>query len=120
MSVFSKIPEADWIADNDLAFAVYPIEEITDGHTLVITRRVTPNWLTATQAERDAVMELVTAIMNVHLSSDRSVRGFNVGFNVGAVAGQTVNHLHVHVVPRRLDEQPERNDDGFMPLLAKY
>lgn len=99
MSVFLEIPESAWVASNAHAFAVRDRYPVSDGHTLVITRRVVADWFSATAAEREAVVQLVDEVKR-QLDGELGPDGYNVGFNAGAAAGQTVPHLHVHVIPR--------------------
>lgn len=98
-SPFSAIPESDWTASNQLAFAFRDQYAVTEGHTLVVPRREVATWFDATEAEQHAIMALV-AVVKAQLESELSPDGYNVGFNAGAAAGQTVFHLHVHVIPR--------------------
>ncbi|HEY8465647.1 MAG TPA: HIT family protein [Solirubrobacterales bacterium] len=98
-SPFLEIPSDRWLASNELAFAIYDKFPVTPGHALVITRRVVADWEAATPDERRAVMSLVDDVMGI-LRREHSPDGINVGFNVGSAAGQTVPHLHVHVIPR--------------------
>ncbi|NRA30587.1 MAG: DEAD/DEAH box helicase family protein, partial [Parvularculaceae bacterium] len=99
MSVFSKLPRSVWVASNALAFAIRDQYPVTEGHTLIITKRVVATWFDATLDEQHAVMALVEEV-KADLDQDLSPDGYNVGFNAGAEAGQTVPHLHVHVIPR--------------------
>jgi len=72
---------------------------VAPGHALLITRRHIPTWFEATAAEQAAMLEAIpiarTAIGKVHRAD-----GFNIGINIGEAAGQTVMHVHVHVIPR--------------------
>jgi superfamily II DNA or RNA helicase/diadenosine tetraphosphate (Ap4A) HIT family hydrolase/HKD family nuclease/SOS-response transcriptional repressor LexA len=100
-SPFLKIPEAEWVCANDLCFAIFDSYPVSPGHVLVITRRVVPTFFECTVAEQGALMELVgevKALLDDRL--DPKPDGYNVGFNAGAAAGQTVPHVHVHVIPR--------------------
>lgn len=99
LSVFREIPEASWVAANDLAFAFRDRFPVSRGHTLVVTRRVTPDWFSASADERTAILALVEAVKK-QLDEEFHPDGYNVGFNAGEAAGQTVMHLHVHVIPR--------------------
>lgn len=99
MSVFSCLPEDTWVCSNALAFAFRDPHPVSPGHTLVVTRRVTPDWFSATPEERAAVLELVEEVKR-QLDEELHPDGYNVGFNAGEAAGQTVMHLHVHVIPR--------------------
>ena len=106
MSVFLEVPLSTWVASNAHAFAFRDRYPVSPGHTLIVTRRVIPDWFAATQEERLAVLSLVD---EVKTTIDREHRpdGYNVGFNAGSVAGQTVMHLHVHVIPRYQDDMDD-------------
>ncbi|MEX0687146.1 MAG: DEAD/DEAH box helicase family protein, partial [Pirellulales bacterium] len=107
-SPFSAIPEAEWFCANSLCFAIYDRFPVSPGHVLVITRRVVPTYFDCTAAEQAAVMELVGEVKR--LLDDRldpKPDGYNVGFNAGAAAGQTVPHVHVHVIPRYAGDMPD-------------
>lgn len=108
-SPFLSIPSGDWVAETDLAFAVRDRFPVSPGHTLVVPRRVIPQWWDATPEEQQAIMGLVDQVRSDLLNDQSRLRmlpgtprpaGFNVGFNAGEAAGQTVHHLHVHVIPR--------------------
>lgn len=99
MSVFLEVAEAHWLCSNAQAFAFYDRYPVSPGHTLVVTRRVTEDWFSATDQERAAVLELVDEVKR-RLDAEFHPHGYNIGFNSGVAAGQTVMHLHVHVIPR--------------------
>ena len=108
-SPFLTIPASHHIAANDLAFAIRDKFPVSPGHTLVIPRRLIPQWWDATAEEQAAILCLVDQVRNDLLNDTLRARdlpgapppaGFNVGFNAGEVAGQTVKHLHMHVIPR--------------------
>lgn len=105
-SVFLQIPESDWVASNDLAFAIRDKYPVTPGHTLVITREVAETWFDASREQQLAVLELVDEVKR-GLEAEQGPTGFNVGFNAGVSAGQTVMHLHVHVIPRYDGDMPD-------------
>lgn len=120
-SVFLSIPSTRHVAGNDLAFAIRDGYPVTEGHTLVITRRVVPTWFDASPAEQRAVFALVD---EVKAALDRELQpdGYNVGFNAGAAAGQTVPHLHVHVIPRYRDDMddPRGGVRHVLPARGNY
>src|SRR5438045_3305319 len=72
---------------------------VSQGHTLIITRRVVGDWFSATAEEQAAVFALIEEV-KASLDAEFHPDGYNVGFNAGSAAGQTVMHLHVHVIPR--------------------
>src|SRR6185369_11227563 len=86
---------------NELTFAIFDGFPVSPGHALVITKRVVETWFEASPAEQAAVMDLVNRTKDI-LEERLKPRpdGYNVGFNSGRPAGQTVPHLHVHVIPR--------------------
>jgi superfamily II DNA or RNA helicase/diadenosine tetraphosphate (Ap4A) HIT family hydrolase/HKD family nuclease len=100
-SPFLEVPEAEWVCANNLCFAIFDSFPVSPGHVLVITRRVVPTFFECTAAEQQALMELVGEVKALlDERHDQKPDGFNVGFNSGAAAGQTVPHVHVHVIPR--------------------
>jgi superfamily II DNA or RNA helicase/diadenosine tetraphosphate (Ap4A) HIT family hydrolase len=98
-SPFLEAPESSWVAQNALAFALRDRFPVSPGHTLVIPRRLVATWFDATAEERAALFELV-AIVKQKLDQEHHPDGYNIGINAGEAAGQTVMHLHVHVIPR--------------------
>ncbi|NQU36756.1 MAG: HIT family protein, partial [Actinobacteria bacterium] len=87
------------MASNDQAFAIRDRFPVSRGHTLVIPKRIVANWWQADERERSAMFHLVDEV-KADLDEHFSPTGYNVGFNAGDSAGQTINHLHVHVIPR--------------------
>lgn len=98
-SPFLSMPETAWVGSNALAFAIRDSFPVTPGHTLVIPRREMPTWFDATREEQLAILDLVGEVKR-QLDAELHPHGYNVGFNAGEAAGQTVMHLHVHVIPR--------------------
>lgn len=89
------------VEENTLAYAVRDAFPVTKHHTLVIPRRHTLDFFDLKQAELNAINTLLHSQKKVIEKADSSVEGFNVGMNCGEVAGQTVLHCHVHLIPRR-------------------
>jgi superfamily II DNA or RNA helicase/diadenosine tetraphosphate (Ap4A) HIT family hydrolase len=105
-SPFLAVPASEWLAANDSAFVIADRFPVSPGHVLVVPRRVIATWWEATDAERADVLALVDEVkhqLDVALQPD----GYNVGFNSGAAAGQTVGHLHIHVIPRYRGDVPD-------------
>jgi ATP adenylyltransferase len=74
---------------------------VTDGHLLIVPLRHTADWLCLTRQEiGDSETLIRTLIKNIR-QRDPLVTGFNIGTNIGASAGQTVFHAHIHLIPRR-------------------
>jgi diadenosine tetraphosphate (Ap4A) HIT family hydrolase len=120
-SPFLARPEAAHVAANALAFAIRDAFPVSPGHTLVVTRRLVETWFDATAEEQAAVMALVNAV-KAALDESHRPDGYNVGFNAGAAAGQTVPHLHVHVIPRYRGDRadPRGGVRWVLPERADY
>lgn len=92
--------------EGDLTLGVWDAFPASEGHALLITRRHVPTWFDATDEER---AELVAGIeiARARILETHSPDGFNIGVNAGEAAGQTVMHLHVHVIPRYAGDVPD-------------
>jgi superfamily II DNA or RNA helicase/diadenosine tetraphosphate (Ap4A) HIT family hydrolase/SOS-response transcriptional repressor LexA len=100
-SPFLQISSAEWIASNAEAFAIFDQFPVSVGHALVVTKRMVTTWFKASAAEQAALMELVNVVKSeLDEQLDPKPDGYNVGFNSGDAAGQTVPHVHIHVIPR--------------------
>ncbi len=97
--LFCEIDSGRVVARNELAFAIKDAFPVNPGHTLIIPKRHTETWFDATEDERRSIFELVDSVKR-ELDAELNPDGYNVGLNVGEAAGQTVMHLHVHVIPR--------------------
>ncbi len=105
-SPFLAVPAERWLASNRSAFAIPDRFPVTPGHTLIVPRMSITTWWEATGAERNDIWALVDEVKAL-LDAQRRPDGYNVGFNAGAAAGQTVAHLHIHVIPRHHGDTPD-------------
>ncbi len=87
------------VAGNALAFAFRDRFPVSPGHTLIVTRRHVPDFFGCSTEERAALLDLVDRVKS-DLDRELHPDAYNVGFNAGEAAGQTVMHVHVHVIPR--------------------
>lgn len=87
------------LASNQHALAILDGFPVSPGHALIIPKRHIASLFEATIEERDALFDLVSEVREL-LITERSPDGFNVGINDGTAAGQTVMHLHIHLIPR--------------------
>ena len=102
---------------NNLAFVLADGHPVTFGHMLVMPKRHQPNYFELTHAEQTAIGQLIDRMQARLRLEDPSILGFNVGINVGEIAGQTVSHAHVHLIPRR-DGDTENPRGGVRNLLG--
>lgn len=95
------------VSENDLAYAVRDGYPVRDGHMLLIPKRHAVDYFELTEAEVLAINELLAEQRQVLLAGDVAIEGFNIGMNCGEVAGQSVFHCHVHLIPRRRGDAAE-------------
>ena len=89
------------VEENAFAYAIRDGYPVTPLHTLIIPKRHTIDFFGLTESEVVAINTLLHSQKALIQSADSSVGGFNIGMNCGEVAGQTVFHCHVHLIPRR-------------------
>jgi len=101
------LPAEDRIAFEDrLTRALWDAFPVSEGHLLIVPRRHVPTWFDATAEERAALTAGIDRGRDLIASRHRP-DGFNIGINVGEAAGQTVFHLHVHLIPRYSGDVPD-------------
>lgn len=103
---FCEIDSKRVIAENALAVAVRDGYPVTLLHTLLIPKRHTDTYFELFSSERRAIEQLIDSQRMAIVKCDQAVGGFNIGINAGDVAGQTVMHCHVHLIPRRAGDVP--------------
>jgi diadenosine tetraphosphate (Ap4A) HIT family hydrolase len=109
------------VLGNTLAFACFDKHPVNEGHLLVLPRRHVASWFDATAEERDEILALVDEGRRL---LDRRIKpeGYNLGINVGEAAGQTIMHLHVHLIPRHRGDcgDPSGGVRGVIPERQHY
>ena len=109
------------VLENELALARHDKFPVSVGHLLIIPKRHVADFFHLTGEERLAVFALLDESRQM-LKSMYDPDGFNVGINVGAAAGQTVWHAHVHLIPRYAGdmEDPRGGVRGVIPAKRRY
>lgn len=97
--VFCNKPATDIIAENDLARAFYDEYPVNEGHVLIVPKRHVETLFDASLEELNAINQLLFIVKDI-LDKRFQPDGYNVGVNVDRAAGQTIFHLHCHVIPR--------------------
>lgn len=115
------------MASSKLCVAYLDAFPLNPGHTLIIPRRHEADLRDLTAEEHAALFELVPSVMDAISSRFGQPDGFNVGLNCGAAAGQTVPHVHLHVIPRLTgdvrygqDADPRGGVRWVIPQRAAY
>ncbi|MDD3957288.1 MAG: HIT family protein [Candidatus Izemoplasmatales bacterium] len=89
----------DHVYDNPYVYAIYDQYPVSPGHMLIIPKRHVDHLFQTTEAEQSALFQALAA-MRENLIRVYDPDGFNIGINEGKSAGQTISHLHIHLIPR--------------------
>jgi len=103
---FCVLDNSRIISSNTQSVAIYDGYPVSPGHCLIIPKRHIASFFEATKDEHLAILNLLGEMQQI-LTKERNPDGFNIGINVGASAGQTVMHLHIHLIPRYAGDQPD-------------
>jgi len=96
---FCNLPTVRIVGENEHAFWIRDSFPVSPGHSLVIPKRHIASFFDATPQERISLLELLDWA-KVAAEAEFQPNGYNVGINDGLAAGQTVPHLHLHLIPR--------------------
>ena len=120
--IFCDVKNQDIIYENDYAFVSYDSYPVSKFHSLIIPKRHIKNFFDLNEKELNACNELIKKIKLKIENDDNLVEGFNLGTNAGNVAGQTIMHCHIHLIPRRKGdvENPQGGVRGVIPLKQHY
>jgi diadenosine tetraphosphate (Ap4A) HIT family hydrolase len=110
------------VVANELCLAFLDSYPVTEGHTLVVPRRHVSDYFEMSELERSAANDLLRIRRKQLLASDNSIAGFNIGTNCGEAAGQTMEHCHIHLIPRREGDvpNPQGGIRGVIPDKMRY
>ena len=108
--------------ENKLAYVSYDTYPVFDDHCLVIPKRHIKDYFDLTNDEVIACNDLIRLIKNEILKKDNSVKGFNIGTNLGKTAGQSIMHCHIHLIPRREGDvqNPQGGVRSVIPKKQHY
>ena len=87
------------IHENEFAFAIYDGFPVSKGHSLVIPKRIVSSIFDLDDNEYNHIFLLLRDIKKILLEKFKP-NGFNIGINNGTDAGQTIDHAHIHIIPR--------------------
>jgi len=113
-SIFTRIAQGEFtqstgaraILENEQAYVLLDANPVSKGHALVIPRCEAPSSQELSNQERLAMWQLVEDTKQKLLNFYPDITGFNIGWNDGIGAGQTIGHLHIHVIPRYKNDLP--------------
>lgn len=119
--LFCQIGADRILWSNDRVVVVADDFPVSQGHRLVLTRRHIGSFFEATEAERASISEALEAA-KAQVEQDYRPDAYNIGINDGPAAGQTIPHLHVHLIPRYHGDSadPRGGVRWVRPETARY
>jgi len=116
--IFCHPRKEEILAENDYAQIVADNSPVSEGHCLIVPKRHIKTLFEATREENQAFFELIQEAREIIQKQGHKPDGYNIGSNNDAAAGQSVFHLHIHVIPRYAGdvEQPK---GGIRQVILK-
>lgn len=113
--------ERQIVVETDRFLAVRDNYPVSTGHTLLISKRHLGSFVELSKEELDDLCRILGAT-RATLAQEFKPDGFNIGINEGSAAGQTIFHLHVHVIPRYIGdvEHPEGGIRNILSAEVRY
>ena len=120
--IFCKIRKEELQFENQLAYSSIDSYPVSEFHSLIVPKRHVEAYFELTKEEIQACTELILKTKEKILKQDSSVKGFNIGTNVGKFAGQSIMHCHIHLIPRREGdvENPQGGVRSVIPKKQHY
>ena len=118
---FCSLPGERLVDANELAVVIRDGFPVSKGHSLVIPRRHVASWFDVSREEHTALIDLLARARR-QIDEEFHPDGYNIGINDGPAAGQTVRHLHIHLIPRYAGdtEDPRGGVRWVFPHKAAY
>lgn len=118
---FCTLPPNRIIASNETGVTIRDAYPVSEGHTLIIPRRHVSSWFELTDPDKFELLKLQTQAQKL-LETEFRPDGYNIGINDGLAAGQTVPHLHIHLIPRYKGDtaDPRGGVRWVIPTKAQY
>jgi diadenosine tetraphosphate (Ap4A) HIT family hydrolase len=118
---FCTLPASRIITENEHAIVILDGYPVSPGHSLVIPKRHVESYFETTESERVAVLALLDKARSL-VEQGRRPAGYNIGINDGAAAGQTIPHMHLHLIPRYIGDRvdPRGGVRWVIPEKADY
>ena len=118
---FCAIENSRILAQNDLVVAFFDGFPVNPGHTLIIPRRHVAVYFDLTDAEKTAIWKMAD-YCKVLIDEQFKPDGYNIGINIGSTAGQSIPHVHLHLIPRYKGDTPNPRGGvrGVIPAKQNY
>lgn len=118
---FCSLERSRVIAQNDFVMAFYDGFPVNPGHTLIVPKRHVANYFDLEREEKEALWEMADYCKTI-LDNQFKPSGYNIGINIGISAGQSVPHVHLHLIPRYEGDTPNPRGGvrGVIPTRQNY
>ena len=120
--LFCNTIKKEYIFENNLAYSTFDSYPASEFHLLIVPKRHIKNYFELTNDEIIACNKIILLSKNKIEKMDKTIKGFNIGINCGKVAGQSIMHCHIHLIPRREGdvENPQGGVRGVIPSKQHY
>ena len=120
--LFCNINQSGSVHENDFAYTSYDSYPVSKYHCLIIPKRHIKDFFDLSNEELIACNNLIKIIKKEIINKDKTVKGFNLGTNIGKISGQSIMHCHFHLIPRREDdvENPQGGVRSVIPQKQHY
>jgi diadenosine tetraphosphate (Ap4A) HIT family hydrolase len=102
----------------DHAYAVLDAYPVSRGHTLIVVRRHIADVFALEEEELTAIARLIRSARG-RIDHEYQPAGYNIGVNAGRAAGQTIMHVHFHMIPRYFGDSPDPTGGVRNVILGK-
>ena len=120
--LFCNLKVSEIAHENELAYVSYDTYPVSNQHCLIIPKRHIADYFELSNEEVIACNDLIKIVKKEILYNDQSVEGFNIGTNAGKLAGQSIMHCHIHLIPRREGDvdNPQGGVRSVIPKKQHY
>ena len=120
--LFCNLKKTGVAHENDLAYASYDTYPVSQNHCLIIPKRHVIDYFELTNEELIACNDLIKIVKQQVVNKDESIKAFNIGTNAGKIAGQSIMHCHIHLIPRREGDvdNPQGGVRSVIPKKQHY
>ena len=119
--VLCTLPPERILGENEHAVWISDLHPVSPGHSLIVAKRHVESFFETPPAERAAILSLLERARE-SVSQTHAPSGYNIGINEGPAAGSSVQHLHVHLIPRFIGDRknPRGGVRWVIPDKADY
>jgi diadenosine tetraphosphate (Ap4A) HIT family hydrolase len=113
--------DREFIVESEIAYSIFDKFPVSNGHALIIPKKHCDNYFDLTFKEQSACVFMLNKVKEI-IQTRFQPDGFNVGININEAAGQTISHVHIHLIPRYIGDvtEPRGGIRGVIPEKRNY